>query len=59
MDVKRAKEILSSSTMVNVMYEGTPIYIESVNDDDKTAKVHYLNQPTNHQTVDVTCLMEQ
>ena len=39
MDTKRAKEIASSPIMANVTYNGTPIYIESVNENKGTAKV--------------------
>lgn len=58
MDKVRAKEIASSPIMANVTYSGTPIYIESVNDSNGTAKIHPLNQPQNSQEVPLTNLME-
>lgn len=59
MDKRRAKEIASSPIMVNVTYNGTPIYIESVNDNKETANIHPLNQPNNSQEVSITNLLEQ
>lgn len=58
MDKGRAKEIVSSPVMANVTYNGTPIYIESVNDNKGTAKIHPLNEPKNAQEVSLTNLME-
>lgn len=42
MDKQRAKEIASLPTMVNVTYNGTPIYIENVSESAETASVHFL-----------------
>lgn len=58
MDKRRAKEIASSPIMANVTYNGTPIYIESVNDNKETANIHALNQPKNTQEVPLTTLVE-
>lgn len=58
MDKVRAKEIASSPIMANVTYNGTSIYIESVNDNKGTAKIYPLNQPKNAQEVSLTNLME-
>lgn len=58
MDKRRAKEIASSPIMTNVTYNGTPIYIESVNDNKETANIHVLNQPKNAQEVPLTTLVE-
>lgn len=59
MDQKRARDIASSPTMINVTYNGTPIYIESVNENNGTANIHNLNQPNNKQVVPLTNLKEQ
>lgn len=58
MDKKRAKEIASSPIMANVTYNGTPIYIESVNDNKETANIHLLNKPNNIQEVPLNSLLE-
>lgn len=59
MDKTRAKEIASSPIMANVTYNGTPIYIESVNDTRGTANIYPLNQPKNSQEVSLTNLIEK
>lgn len=58
MDKKRAKEIASSPVMANVAYNGTPIYIENVNDNNGTANIHPLDQPENRQEVSLNSLKE-
>lgn len=59
MDAKRARDIASSPTMINVTYNGTPVYIESVNENSGTANIHNLNQPDSKQQVPLTNLKEQ
>ncbi len=59
MDLRRAKEIVASPVMMNVTYNGTPIYIESVSEDNAKAYVHSLNQPEDRQKVDISNLIEQ
>lgn len=44
MDKSRARVIASSPVMVNVTYNGKPIYIESVNENKGTANVHPVGQ---------------
>jgi small acid-soluble spore protein H (minor) len=58
MDIKRAKEIINSPIMANVSYEGNLIYIDSINDNSKTASIHLLNQPGSEQEVPVASLTE-
>jgi small acid-soluble spore protein H (minor) len=58
MDKKRAKEIASSPVMANVTYNGTPIYIESVNNNKETANIHPLDKPNNIQEVPLDSLLE-
>lgn len=58
MDKKRASTIVSMPTMVNVTYNGKPIYIENVNDDKGTAMIHPLSEPANRQEVPVAKLIE-
>lgn len=58
MDKKRAKEIAASPIMINVTYNGTPIYIEGVDDTKGTANIHPINQPNNSQEVPLTNLQE-
>lgn len=58
MDSKRAKEICESTHMVNVTHNGVPIYIESIENDDITANIHPLNEPSNRQAVNISSLTE-
>lgn len=58
MDKQRAKEIASSNEMIQVTYNGDPIYIESINPNKDTASIHSLNQPGNSHEVSLTQLME-
>jgi len=58
MESKRAREIAASPKMVNVVYNGFPIYIENVTNNN-TAMIHTLNNPSNRQMVSVSDLVEQ
>jgi small acid-soluble spore protein H (minor) len=58
MNKSRAKEICSSPDMVNVTYNGDPVYIEAVNPNKDTASIHYLNRPENSKEVHCTQLVE-
>lgn len=58
MDRKRASEIASSQNMVNVTYNGAPIYIEDVNPTKDTVSIHSLDQPEYSQEVPVTQIVE-
>lgn len=58
MNSKRATEISHSPEMIDVTYNGDPVYIEFVNNTKETASVHRLSQPQNSQEVSVTQLEE-
>jgi small acid-soluble spore protein H (minor) len=58
-DPKRASEIVASPNMVNVTYNGIPIYIESIMGDNATALVHPMDQPKKQQKVSIASLIEQ
>ncbi|AKG34111.1 small acid-soluble spore protein H [Paenibacillus durus] len=59
MNTQRAQEIAASPIMENVTYEGTPIYIQHVDENTGMARIYPLNQPENEQTVPVRSLIEQ
>ncbi|MGG0845148.1 small, acid-soluble spore protein, H family [Peribacillus simplex] len=40
MDVNRVKQILSSSSDIEVRYNGTSVWIDNLNEDGRTATVH-------------------
>lgn len=58
MDKKRAKEIAASPIMANVTYEGTPIYIQNVDEQNETARIYPLDQPENEHEVPLNSLTE-
>jgi small acid-soluble spore protein H (minor) len=58
MDRQRATEVTASLGMVNVTYQGRPIYIEEVNPNKDAASIHYLDQPHRSQEVSLTQLVE-
>lgn len=58
MDKRRATEISSLPNMINVTYDGNPIYIEDVNPNKDTASIHFLNRPEYSQEVSLNKLIE-
>jgi small acid-soluble spore protein H (minor) len=59
MDIKRAKEIVSSPVMAKVTCNGSEIYIDSVNEGNNTAVVHPIGQHGSKNEVPLTSLTEQ
>ena len=58
MDAQRAQEITNSPIMVNVTYNGSPVYIEHVDQEKQMATIHPLKNPSSKQSVPVTNLQE-
>ncbi|UCZ53175.1 small acid-soluble spore protein H [Bacillus shivajii] len=58
MNRHRAEEISESPIMANVTYNGTPIYIQHVDDQNETARVFPLDDPQNEFVVQVDNLVE-
>lgn len=58
MKSERASEIASSPVMANVSYNGSPVYIENVNEINNTAYIHLLSEPEDQIKVPVTSLIE-
>ncbi|PGZ95448.1 small acid-soluble spore protein H [Bacillus pseudomycoides] len=58
MNKQRAQEIAASPVMANVTYNGVQIYIQNVDENNETARVYPLNQPSNEQEVPVSSLTE-
>lgn len=59
MDNERAKEIISSPKMVNVTYNGTEVYMESLDEASHSCTIHFLNQPVTRLNVPLSSLEEQ
>ena len=55
---QRAKEIVSSPTMVNVTCDGVPFYIQHVDEKSETARIYPLGQPEKEQEVALSELNE-
>lgn len=58
MDIERIQEIVNTSELINVHYEGTPVFIQQVHPDTETATVFMLNNLTNKQVVAINALTE-
>ncbi|MBD1378762.1 H-type small acid-soluble spore protein [Metabacillus arenae] len=58
MDIKRIKQILSSSADIDVKYNESSVWIDKINEDGKTATVH-LRGPLEERTeVEISELKE-
>lgn len=58
MEMQRAKEIVVSPVMIDVTYNGTRIYIQSVDERQETARIFPLGQPEREQDVPLQTLDE-
>jgi len=59
MNNQRAQEIAASPNMVDVTYNGTPIYIQHVDEKNETARIYPLDKPENEQSVPLSSLVER
>jgi len=58
MQLSRAQQIVSSQDKINVEWNGVPVWIDSVDSDQATAKVHVEHQPAQTKVVSVEQLQE-
>ncbi|WP_346818009.1 small acid-soluble spore protein H [Bacillus paramobilis] len=58
MNKQRAQEIAASPVMANVTYNGVPIYIQNVAENNDTARIYPLNEPENEQEIPLSSLIE-
>ncbi|ULL13647.1 H-type small acid-soluble spore protein [Paenibacillus sp. H1-7] len=58
MKLYRAQEILQSEAKIDVELKGVPVWIDSVDADKETAKVHVEHQPADSRVVPVKELQE-
>ncbi|RXZ81731.1 small acid-soluble spore protein H [Paenibacillaceae bacterium] len=58
MNTQRAVEIAASPVMANVSHQGTPVYIQHVNEENETATIFPLDNPEHEQSVPVDMLRE-
>jgi small acid-soluble spore protein H (minor) len=59
MNVGRAKEILDSSEMINVSYEGEAVIIQNVDEQSKIARIYSKQNPDQEMDVPVLNLIEE
>jgi small acid-soluble spore protein, H-type len=58
MNVQRASEIAASPIMANVTLDGTPVYIQHVDEAEEVARVYPLDRPEQEMNVSVRQLVE-
>ncbi|MFJ7557900.1 small acid-soluble spore protein H [Bacillus thuringiensis] len=58
MNKQRAQEIATSPVMANVTYNGVPIYIQNVDENNETARIYSLNERKNEQEIPLSNLIE-
>ena len=59
MDIKRVKQILSSSDTISVEYDGVPVWIEKCEENGKLVQVHDVAYPQESVSVDAAELEEK
>jgi len=58
LNTQRAIEISESSIMAQVTFNGKPVYIQHVDEQNETARIYPLDQPENEQFVPLNQLSE-
>ncbi|MBT2689976.1 H-type small acid-soluble spore protein [Bacillus sp. ISL-47] len=58
MDVRRVKQILSSSADIEVKYNGASVWIDKLNEDGRTATVHLRGPLEERSEVEIAELQE-
>lgn len=58
MDCQRARDIVNAPVMVNVTVNDRPVYMERINEVNRTCTVHYLGDPGKKENVPIQNLVE-
>jgi small acid-soluble spore protein H (minor) len=58
MNVSRAQQIIESEKEIEVLHNGTPVWLQSVNENNHTARAYSKNQPDNEMDIPVNELQE-
>ncbi len=58
MEANRVKQILSSSAEIDVVYNGTSVWIDKLHEDEKRATVHLRGTLEERSEVDISELEE-
>lgn len=59
MDVTRTAEIMTTPDNISVMYRNQPVWIESLNEIERTATISYIGSGKSGETVPVGELEEK
>lgn len=59
MNLTRAKQIASSPEKAEVRYNGKPVIIEKINEDNGIAHIRFLDNPEKKDQVSITNLEEK
>ncbi|WP_134704286.1 H-type small acid-soluble spore protein [Ammoniphilus sp. YIM 78166] len=58
MDLNRAQQIIEAEETIDVQVEGMSVWIEGIDAQSKTARVHPEGEPENKRTVAIADLQE-
>lgn len=58
MELTRAKQILNAEQTIKVSYNGQPVWIDTIDTESSTARIHMEHQPDSIHTVSVEQLQE-
>lgn len=58
MDISRARKILNSEETIEVLHNGSPVWIEGISTENNTAMVRPLNRQGKTKEIPVTELVE-
>ncbi|QTM98868.1 H-type small acid-soluble spore protein [Sediminibacillus dalangtanensis] len=58
MESQRAKAIRQSQDLIKVTYQGNPVYIQEIDEQNGTAQVYVLEDPSRQQNVAIEQLQE-
>jgi small acid-soluble spore protein H (minor) len=58
MNVSRAQQIIESEKEIEVLHNGTPVWLQSVDENNQTARAYTREQPDNEMNIPVNELQE-
>lgn len=58
MNVSRAQAIIESEKEIEVLHNGTPVWLQSVDENSQTARAYTREQPDNEMNIPVNELQE-
>ncbi|ANC75798.1 spore protein H [Fictibacillus phosphorivorans] len=58
MNVSRAQQIIESEKEIVVLYNGTPVWLQSVDENNQTARAYTREQPDHELDIPVNELQE-